>query len=163
MAIILFLRVRDIHIIPQWEHNNVRLGYVTYEKKDVFRSIAVGIAPVIVGVLFFWWLSALNPFQNTGIFFRLFMVYIIFVISSTMFSSKQDLIDIVYVIPLFIVVGILLYSFHINPFAYIQQQPAVLANIQKFLYASNWYLFYSICIHLTLIASYQLFNFFTKK
>lgn len=163
MAMILFLRVRDIHIFPQWEGNYIKLGYVLYEKKDVFRSIIVGIAPVIVGLLFFWWMSALQPFENTNWFFRAFLVYVIFIISSTMFSSKQDLVDIVYIIPLFLIIGIIFFVFKFNPLMYILNNAELLANIQNFLYAINWYIFYSIIIHIVLIIIMELFKFFRKR
>jgi hypothetical protein len=162
MAMILFLRVRDIHIFPQWEGNYIKLGYVMYEKKDVFRSIIVGIAPVIVGLLFFWWMSALQPFQNPSLLFRTFLVYVIFIVSSTMFSSKQDLVDIVYIIPLFLIIGIILFVLKFNPLIYVLNNPELLANIQNFLYAINWYIFYSIIIHIVLISIIQLFKFFRK-
>lgn len=163
MAMILFLNVRDIHIFPKWEGNHIRLGYVLYEKQDVLRSIIVGIAPVIVGLLFFWWMSALDPFQNTNIFFRAFLVYVIFIISSTMFSSKQDLVDIIYIIPLGLVAGLVMFVLQINPLELLAQNPAVLANIQKFLYASNWYILYSIIIHVVIILSIELFKFTRRR
>lgn len=163
MAMILFLNVRDIHIFPKWEGNHIRLGYVLYEKQDVVRSIIVGIAPVIVGLLFFWWMSAVDPFQNTNLLFRAFLVYVIFIVSSTMFSSKQDLIDIVYIIPLGLVAGLVLFALRINPVALIAQNPLVLANVEKFLYASNWYMLYSIIIHGVIIGFIELFKFTRTK
>ena len=162
-AMILFLRVRDIHIFPQWEGNNIKLGYVLYEKQDVFRSIIVGIAPVIVGLLFFWWMSMIEPFTNASLLFRILLIYIIFIVSSTMFSSKQDLVDIIYVIPLFLIIGSVVFVFRQYVFSFIEANPAILANLQNFLYAINWYIFYSIIIHAVLIGSIELLKYFEKK
>src|SRR5437588_344943 len=49
-ATVLFLRVRDLNIFPSFEENQIKLGHVMYEKKDVFRSILVGIAPFFGGL-----------------------------------------------------------------------------------------------------------------
>ena len=80
-----------------------------------------------------------------------------------MFSSKQDLVDIVYIIPLFLIIGIILFVFKFNPLVYILDNPELLANIQNFLYAINWYIFYSIIIHIILISLIGLFKFFRKR
>ncbi len=151
MAIVLLLKVREIHIFPQWEQNYIKLGRVLYEKKDVFRSILVGIAPIIVGLLFFWWLSILNVLQIEDIILKIIIFYIIFVISSTMFSSQQDLVDLIYVIPIVIIVAIIQYFFPIN-FSFITSQETIMKSINTFIYDINWYLFISTCIHAVLVS-----------
>lgn len=151
MAIMLLLKVREIHIFPQWEQNYIKLGRVLYEKQDVFRSILVGIAPIIVGLLFFWWLSLLNVFQIEDIFLKVIIFYIIFVISSTMFSSQQDLVDLIYIIPVILMVAIIQYFFPIN-FSFITSQESIIQAINSFIYDINWYLFISTCIHAVLVS-----------
>ncbi|PJE61987.1 hypothetical protein COU87_01665, partial [Candidatus Roizmanbacteria bacterium CG10_big_fil_rev_8_21_14_0_10_39_12] len=49
MAMILQLKIHDIHIFPEWKNGQIKLGSVSYVKKDVFRSILVGVAPLFVG------------------------------------------------------------------------------------------------------------------
>ncbi len=151
MAILLLLKVREIHIFPQWEQNYIKLGRVIYEKKDVFRSILVGIAPIIVGLLFFWWLSLLHVFQIEDLVLKILVIYIIFVISSTMFSSKQDLVDLVYIIPIFLILGVIQYFFPIN-FSFITSQLTIMNTINTFIYDINWYLFISTCIHAVIVS-----------
>ncbi|MBP9690944.1 hypothetical protein KBD81_02585 [Candidatus Woesebacteria bacterium] len=147
MAIVLFLKVRDIHIFPTWDGSYIKLGSVTYEKKDVFRSILVGIAPIIVGILLFWWLYSIRIFESESMFFKISMLYVVFIISSTMFSSKQDLVDIVYIIPLGIIIGGIIYVFGIDITALFSQD-GVLAGVQEFLYAIAIYLGISIGVHI---------------
>ena len=47
MAMILNLKVRDISLLPKIRGNTIKLGTVTYEKKDVVRGLIVGIAPFL--------------------------------------------------------------------------------------------------------------------
>ncbi len=114
MATILFLKVANVNLLPQWERNSIKLGSVTYYKKDVFRSILVGIAPIFVGTGILWWLSLTGFFPAHTWWMNIILGYFIWVISSTMFSSRQDLIDILYVIPLIIFIVILVFIFKIN-------------------------------------------------
>lgn len=107
MAMILNLKVRDISLIPKIRGNTLKLGTVTYEKKDVVRGLIVGIAPFFAALFAFWLIDAFRllymNFWTTA-----FFSYIVFTISSTMFSSKQDLIDLVYVLPIVIILGVVL-------------------------------------------------------
>lgn len=107
MAMVLNLKVRDISLIPKIRGNTLRLGTVTYEKKDVVRGLVVGIAPFFAALFSFWLIDAFNLLSINYWVTALFS-YIVFVISSTMFSSKQDLIDLVFVVPIFAVLGIAL-------------------------------------------------------
>jgi len=107
MAMILNLRVRDISLIPKVRGDTIKLGTVTYEKKDVVRGLIVGVAPFFAALFAFWLIDAFKllymNFWTTAL-----ISYIVFTISSTMFSSKQDLIDLIYVLPMIAIVGITL-------------------------------------------------------
>ena len=151
MALILMLKVREIHIFPQWEHNYIKLGKVIYEKKDVVRSIFVGIAPIIIGLLFFWWLSAIRSVEIDQLWLKIIVIYIIFVVSSTMFSSKQDLVDLVYIIPVIIIVAILLYFFPVS-LSFPSKEKIIIEALVKFLYDVNIYLSISIGVHIIIIS-----------
>lgn len=151
MAIVLLLKVREIHIFPSWEKGYIKLGRVIYEKKDVFRSILVGIAPIIVGLLFFWWLSAVGIFETNRLGLKILLGYIIFIISSTMFSSKQDLVDVVYIIPILLLFGVMYYFFPINISSF-KSFEVIVQGINRFLNDVNIYLFMSIAIHVVLVS-----------
>lgn len=156
-AIILFMRVRDIKIFPEWEGDYIKLGRVLYEKKDFVRGVLVGIAPIIAGLLFFLAISAWRLFPNQNIWINVLIVYIIFTVSSMMFSSKQDLIDLVFVLPLFIVLAGIIYIFDIK-FDFIFRDQTVSSLFASFLNNINFYLFLSLAIHIGIIATLKIFS-----
>ncbi len=162
MAVILFLKVRDIHVFPQWEGRYLKLGSVYYEKKDVLRSVIVGIAPVIVGLLLFWWLFSLQIFESSNIFLKITVGWLVFILSTTMFSSKQDLIDIVYLIPVAIVAAGIVYIFQID-LSQVVQWDMLLEATSAFVYAINIYLLISLGIHALIIFLLQTVLMISKK
>lgn len=157
MAIILFLRVRELNLVPVWERNHIRLGSVVYEKKDVFRSILVGIAPVIIGLMLFWLISEFQPFSHPNWGIRILMGYVIFLLSSTMFSSKQDLVDIIYVLPVLLIIGLILYISQIDLIRVLENFPKAVENINNFLYAIISYIAIAGGVHITFIGLSRLF------
>ena len=157
IAIFLLLRVREIHIFPEFEKNYIKLGRVIYEKRDVLRSILVGVAPIIIGLIIFFWLSTLHIFLIENLWLKLLMFYLIFVISTTMFSSRQDLIDLGYLLPITIMLIILLYLFQVD-FVGLLTNPTLIAVTADFVYDVNVYLGISIGIHIVM-----LFFLFTVK
>lgn len=92
-GIILFLKVRGLHLLPSWSHNHLVLGHVTYEKADFFRGFLVGVAPLPAGLITLWaayeWLIVRGGENWHWVLF----FYITFTITSTMFSSPSDLTD----------------------------------------------------------------------
>lgn len=154
MATALLLKVRDVQLFPVKSGDHIRLGSVSYEKQDFARGIAVGIAPIFTGLLFFWLTARNNLFPADGLMMNLLFGYLIFVISSTMFSSRQDLVDLLYIIPLTIIVAGALYIFNIDiiPIFFNNQVIRILETI-------NFYLFLSIVINLGIIGIFK----FIKK
>lgn len=111
MAAMLWLKVKKVHLLPEWDHNSIKLGYVLYEKRDPFRGTIVGIAPIFFGIGMLWILYEVNILQYENIFFTILFFYLAFSISTTMFSSKQDLVDLAYVMPFIFAFIILLFFF----------------------------------------------------
>ncbi len=95
----LMVRTGELEVAPRVEGNSLRMGSVMVAKTDIFRSMLIGVAPIIVGtavmlsILFFY--LRFVPFGsnfsgiNTG--FTLVVLWAIFLIVNTMFSSKKDL------------------------------------------------------------------------
>ncbi len=162
IAMLLLLKVRDIHVFPQWEGQYLKLGRVYYEKKDVIRSVIVGIAPIIVGLLIFWWLFSLQIFQSEHILLKVFVGWLVFILSTTMFSSKQDLIDIVYLIPVAVIIAGIVYIFQIDLLGVINWN-VLLEATAGFLYAINIYLLISLGIHALMISVLQIVLMSSKK
>ena len=148
MAVVLFLRVERISLLPVFHKDGIRLGSVTYIKRDFVRGVLVGVAPVFVGVALLWWLSMnLFPAQSTPV--NIALGYLILVISSTMFSSKQDLVDVVYLIPVLVLLGIVAYLLRVQVtgIAVIFAKTRTFAAILRQLSTVNTMLFITIGLH----------------
>ena len=113
-ALVTGLKVANINIFPTFQENTIRLGEVHFEKKDFVRSILVGVAPFFFGLGFFIFLSYFKLFPSQTVLSNILFGYLVFSVSSTMFSSKEDLEDIVYLIPLAIIIYGIIYVFDIR-------------------------------------------------
>jgi len=160
-AMILFLPVKDIQIFPKFEEGQIKLGHVLYVKKDFLRGILVGIAPFFGALLFFFILGIFKLFPNKILGLNIALIYLIFTVSSVMFSSKQDLVDIVYLIPLLVFLAGIYYVFQplIN-LSFFDRLKEIINGLRFFLEKVNFYLFISIIIHLFLMG---IFFFVNKK
>lgn len=145
-ATILFLNVRDLQIFPHFERDEIKLGQVAYEKKDFLRSIMVGIAPILAGLFFFFFLSFFKLFPSGNLWQNLFFGYLVFVISSTMFSSKKDLVDFIYIIPTVLIFLGVIYVFDIK-LDFIFKNKNLLVTFSSFLEKINFYLLLSLLIN----------------
>lgn len=160
MAIALMLRVRDIKIFPEWEGNSIKLGRVLYEKKDFVRGIIVGIAPIFAGIYFFWLIAYWGSMASTNIFLMPVIIYLMFVISTTMFSSKQDLIDIVFIVPVIVMGAVILYVLNIPVLPVILN---FLPHLSPALLLINHYLLYSVLIHIGLLVLFKSIRHFKRR
>ena len=156
-AMFLFLPVKEIRIFPQFENNQIKLGHVLYVKKDFLRGILVGVAPFFGALFLFFGLSFFNLFPNKNLGINVALIYLIFTVSSLMFSSKQDLVDIGYLIPFLLFLLIIGYIF--QPFIPSFNLPYfknIIAGLEFFLTNVNYYLFLSILIHVLLMGIFFL-------
>ncbi len=151
MAIILFLKVRELQLLPEWDHKSIKLGHVAYERKDPVRGFIVGIAPLFAGITVLFLILLHFPLPAPTIGMTLLIGYLIFTISSTMFSSPQDLVDAGVIIP----IGLLLYgvSFFF-PELFMAGANGVLAllrSLTPLITSLNLYVTLTILIHLGVI------------
>jgi len=160
-AMALFLKVKDISIFPEFKKDYIKLGSVLYEKRDIVRSFLVGIAPFFAGIFFFYYLSIFKLFPSTYLLQNLLFSYLIFAVSSTMFSSKQDVIDFIFIIPFVIFGAGIIYIFQID-FTFILKNKNVVKNLLQFLKEVNFYLFVSLIINLGLILTLKLIRLIFK-
>lgn len=135
-ALLLFLRVKDIEIFPNFEKGSLKLGRVIYEKKDFFRSFLVGVSPLFFGTFVLYIIFYFKLFPSKDLFINIFWGYLIFSISSTMFSSKRDLQDAKYLIPLFLFLMMCIYLFDLqiwNYFVFFDKYEIIFYKIFKVL------------------------------
>lgn len=124
-AVALFLKVKSMQLLPVLNSDNngnhdIKFGSVTYIKADPIRGLLVGIAPFFFGSIALTLLFNYIKFPDqSNMISNIMFIYLSFVVSSTMFSSKQDLRDLMYVIPTIIVIFLVFYFIQFNPFSYI--------------------------------------------
>lgn len=147
-ATIMFLKVREIRIFPEFEKNYIKLGRVIYEKKDFFRGFLVGIAPIFGALIFFYLIFNFQLFHSNNWLTNIFLMYLIFSISSTMFSSKQDLVDFAYIIPFMIFLWIILYIFQIDDIIF--KNIRILDQGLEFINEINFFLTISFIINFSI-------------
>lgn len=161
-ATILNLRVHEVRLLPQWEKNRIKLGSVLYEKKDFLRGVLVGIAPIFFGLIFFWFLAKFHLFPSDSLLENIIFGYIVFAVSSTMFSSKQDLVDFVLIIPVIIIIVGVIYVFNIN-LDFIFNNKLITNGFFEFFQNINFYLLFSAITNFILIIFFKVTRLIFKR
>lgn len=92
MAEVLLVKVHNMEISPKIIEGRLKMGSVEMRQSDIARQMIIGVAPIIAGIIlltlsvyFFLHFFNLNNFGALAL-----LIYITFVISNTMFSSKKD-------------------------------------------------------------------------
>jgi len=100
IAAILFVPVGNMEFAPKKEGLGLKLGSVEIGKTDPLRRSLIGFAPVFAGImlvvgLVYLFSSDILSFQNQNFYIfiaaTLALIYLLFTISNTMFSSKADM------------------------------------------------------------------------
>lgn len=144
-GVLVFLDVRSISLIPRAIVDKegvigLQLGHVTYVKADPVRGFIVGIAPFFYGLLAFYGLFAWKPFPSELFWYNALVIYLVFVISSTMFLSKEDLKDLLYMLTFTIVLVGASLVFHIDILRFFSQFVSS-EMVHLFVKQANVYLF----------------------
>jgi len=153
-ALFLILPVKSMSVFPKWDNNEIKLGEVLFVKKDFLRAILVGIAPIFfgIGILFSLFYFHIYPANNIGL--NILYSYLIFSISANMFSSKQDLKDLLLIIPVVVLLIIIFYVFDIK---------INMNSINVIINQINLYIFFVLIIDIVLFGVLKLLNRFIKK
>lgn len=161
-ATVLGLHVIEVKILPQWEKNQIKLGSVLYQKKDFVRGIMVGIAPIFFALFFFWFLAKFHLFPGNQPFINILLGYVVFAVSSTMFSSKQDLVDFVLIIPVVIIIIGLIYILNIR-LDFILNNRMLKEAVSGFSREVSFYLLFSLVVNAILIVFFKSFRALLHK
>lgn len=153
-ALFLILPVKSMTIFPRWDENEIKLGEVLFIKKDFLRAILVGIAPIFfgIGILFSLFYFHIYPTSNLGL--NILYSYLIFSISANMFSSKQDLKDLLLIIPVIIVVVMLFYVFDIK---------INMNTVNAIMNKVNLYISFVLILDIVLFGFTKLLNYLIKR
>jgi hypothetical protein len=151
IALILNLHPREIQFFPIIEGKHMRLGHVLYERNpdDFIRSIIVGIAPFLGGLISLWIIIQTKLFPGNVWWQTILFGYLILTITANMFSSKQDLIDVGYLIPLGLLISFLYYLFPLKVSLDLVNQISL--NISYFIQTIQPPLLFSLGIHAILV------------
>ena len=158
VALLLNLHPREIQLFPIIEGNKIKLGHVLYEKNphDFLRSILVGIAPFMGGMISLWLIIQTKLFPGNSWWQTLIFSYLILAISANMFSSKQDLIDVGYLIPLGLFISLILYFVPIQiDYGIINR---LISMISYFIIHIQTPLLFSLGIHAILVLIFMKFK-----
>ena len=115
---VMLVPVGELDVVPQIEGQSVKLGSVQIAKTDPLRRTIIGVAPVIFGLLLIF--TALYFIQSSGEFIwwqAALVLYLVFAICNTMFSSKKDVEGVIgFLVAIFLVCILLIaFLYFINP------------------------------------------------
>lgn len=93
MAKLLLVPVGSLSLIPEKSEHEIVLGSVSIAKVDIFRRLTIGFAPILFGVVSIYGLIALIVAYrlHSNIFIFAATGYVLFVITNSMYSSREDL------------------------------------------------------------------------
>lgn len=114
MASILFVPTGEIEFMPQVTKDTVKLGSVAIGRTDPIRRALIGLAPFLVGVtILLGSLFYVTSFYSSGepveIWKIVLLIYILFEVTNTMFSSKKDVEGTVEIVGALMFLGIIFY------------------------------------------------------
>lgn len=93
VAKLLFVYAGRIQLLPKLEKHEIKMGTVEIGKTDIFRRFLIGSAPFILGSMTI--VLSINYALHYSLFnnywFLLGILYLIFQIGNSMFSSKKDM------------------------------------------------------------------------
>ncbi len=94
VAGILMVPVGDLEVLPEVDGDSVKLGSVQVAQSDPIRQTLIGVAPILVGLLAIVGLVFFNKealLTLSPAWLVALVIYLIFEITNTMFSSKKDI------------------------------------------------------------------------
>lgn len=151
-----FVHVGKIELVPKLYGDSLKLGSVEVGKSDVFRDFFIGIAPFITGsVLLFLILNFSFTKNLIGLnWITAIIVYLIFVISNTMYSSRKDMEGAIEFFAILLIPILIVYFFKIE----IDTDFLVSLIPNKFVEYASYLLFVPIIVDVVVIAFAKLFN-----
>lgn len=154
----------EIEVFPEIDGDRVRLGSAQIGQTDMLRRLIIGVAPVLVGLLVMLsvlflardWLLLRGLWWQTAL-----VLYVVFEISNTMFSSKKDMegaaafLGAIAVVAGLVIGGIYLLGYSL-PLSWMDKfnQPLV----REFLQKADLFLLVPLGIDLFLLSLSKVFN-----
>jgi hypothetical protein len=147
-ALFLLVPVWQVNLIPKInDDGSVILGSVPIGKTDPIRRTLIGIAPVILGIsLIFsvWWYANQFGFTSTG--WLGLWIFLTFIASNTMFSSRKDLEGTLELLIIIVILGGILWYLRPN-YDFIKSLPVDWSVGVKFMRTLNLYLLIPVIVN----------------
>lgn len=146
-ALFLIVPVGRINLMPEIVDNGIKLGSAEVGKTDFIRGSIIGLAPLIFGggitlYLVYFIISS----GNINIWAVLVLVFLIFELSNTMFSSKKDLVSVLELVVFITIISVVMIYFKFyEPFIFMYGELlGIASSVQVF----SFYLLIPILIEL---------------
>lgn len=155
---VLMVHVGNAEFMPEIREGSVKLGSAEIGQTDPFRRALIGLAPVILGIALIagavWYVFIFS--QAFSIVKLVILLYLLFEVSNTMFSSPKDLEGLLEVSALIISLFIAFYFLNITlPFNLISN---FLSNNQELIKKVDLFLLLPIGVDLTVFTATKLFT-----
>lgn len=114
VATLLFVRTGELTVIPRLEEGRIKAGSLKHADTDLLRRTAIGLAPMIIGLMIIYLLGGLIFNFSLPTTYHLqpttfFLLYLLFITSLSMFSSKKDMEVAIFVVPIIFLLILALY------------------------------------------------------
>lgn len=174
MATILRVSTGPLSIFPVIEKNDenhghikAKAGHIMVARTDPFRLTLIGLAPMIGGLAIIYYSGTLLLSDLENIFVRgitlseILGIYLLFITSASMFSSRSDLKSLLISLPVTILIFSALYLSGVK----IIFAEKLIEKITEILTALNRYLFLTAVVDYVIYAFLSVVNilFFTRK
>ena len=127
-ATILRVPTGELSVMPQLETVNngkskqVKAGRLEIVETDPFRQTLIGLAPMVIGLIIIYLIGKLLLpdisliLNSKFLIHNSLVIYFLFIISVTMFSSRQDLQSLIFIGPIILLVLVSLYLIGVRVF-----------------------------------------------
>lgn len=158
-AKILFVRVGKVSFFPKKEGDYIKLGSVSVAESNFLKEFFIGVAPLVVGILFI--LSSIYFLLTMHYEFK-FVVSIavlfgIFLVSNTMYASRKDFQAALPFLVTIITFGIILFVIGIR-FPIISLDWLSGIQLSKVFYTASLYLIVPVVIDFAIVLILRFFN-----
>lgn len=153
MALILIVPFGQLNLMPEVQEDGVKLGSVQIGKTDFIRGSLVGLAPIIAGGAIIFAAISYSLMHLNVWWVIVILIYLIFEITHTMFSSKRDLYAVLELVVFIILISAAFVIFKIYaPFTFIYQE---ILKAGPFIQKFSYFLFIPIVLELIFLAFFR--------
>lgn len=158
---VMLVHTGDIEFMPEIREKGVKLGSAEIGLTDPIRRALIGMAPVFVGVslivgLLWFFFFQIQQHNIYPYWVFLILIYAIFIISNTMFSSRKDMEGAFTFFALIIAIVVALYVLDFKQVFY-WLGSLLTPQVSDFIFKVDIFLIIPICINLAIFSLNKFF------